>query len=192
MHRRCFALLLLVAACGRSDLDLLPTVGDAVTTTLTSSTDANVDWGADARVDTSLDAPPETGCLSDVASPAPNGGYLETCTGCSVLCGSLRCDQCQTAMQVWVTTPPLALPCGGQVENCNGALTCVTIASLYSCFPPGSYSGSCENCYGDGQGDLWCAGCLTSGGSYIAASYTGGYCAAGIVACNGVLRCGSC
>jgi hypothetical protein len=177
-------------ACGRSDLDPLQRVDPVTATTSEAALDATRDSAPDATTDAAEDSGDEWACDDAEASPPPDAGYLETCTGCSVVCGSLRCTQCQTVLQAWVTTPPLALPCSGQVENCNGTLTCVSISALDSCFPPGSYGATCEYCAGDGKGNVTCD-CL-SNNAYIPAAWTGGYCAAGLVNCAGVLQCGGC
>jgi hypothetical protein len=117
----------------------------------------------------------------------PDGSYAQTCTGCRVQDNVLSCDACRdTSDGAWFST--LLLPCGGDIANCNGSLTCGGCPVP----PPGSYADSCSGCSVSADGSvLSCDACRDTGdGAWFSTLLLP--CSGDIANCNGTLTCGGC
>jgi hypothetical protein len=120
----------------------------------------------------------------ETSTDCPSGSYAETCS--DAVCSTDRIEAtCQSQSYEGVSTS-LALPCDGEISNCNGELTCGVCT-----VPSGNYAETCTDCSASSE-LLTCLSCREEGNAGSAASSLVLPCDENISNCDGELTCGEC
>lgn len=119
--------------------------------------------------------------------PLPPGGYLQSCQGCDVAEGVLRCS-CPTRLgELRQTTLTLRECEGDEIANWEGTLSCARAEGQP---PDESFVASCTAC--DVRSSRMTCKCRSNDGKWVRTSIDLDACRLLVSNCDGKLTCGPC